>query len=212
MNALNLRNALILIALIAISGCTFSPTEGIHRALSVKAGGAEVVIAGPNGFCIDEQTTDESRAGAFVFLSDCAATPDASPTIARVPISAVLTASVSNSGMPGIESGMEAALANLQEFLNTPIGQVSLGKSGNAATITVLSLSHTSTAVYAFVEDTSITTTTGESPRYWRAFTEVGGRLVALSATGYNRSDPEQKRIEQIIVAFVAALHAANPA
>lgn len=211
MTALSPRIALIVIALSVTSACIFSPTEGIHRALSVSAGGADVVIAGPTGFCIDERTTEESRQGAFVFLSDCAATADASPTIARVPISAILTASVSNSGLPGIEAGLDVALTHLQTFLETPIGQVSLGKSGNPATITLLSISRTSNAVYAFVEDTTVTTTTGESPRYWRAFTEVGGRLLALSATGYNRDDPDQERIEGIIIAFVAALHAANP-
>ncbi len=205
-------NILPVFILLSISACTFSPTEGIHQSLSVSAGGADVIISGPPGFCIDERTTEESRAGAFVFLSDCAITADASPTIARVPISAVLTASVSNSGLPGAEAGIEAALAELQGFLESPIGQVSLGKSGNINTITVLSLDHDQIAVYAFVEDTTLTTTTGESPRFWRAFTQVGGRLVALSATGYNREDPEQERIQQILIAFVAALQAANPA
>ena len=194
-----------------LSACGFSPTEGIHREITVKAGGASVVVAAPEGFCIDERTVDQSRAGAFVFLSDCAMTQNAGPTIARVPISAVLTASVSNSGLPGGEQGLGQALADLQAFLQTPIGQASLGKSGNMTTISLLSLTRTENAVIAFVEDTTITTTTAESPRFWRAFTEVGGRLVALSATGYNRYDPDQARIEQIIMAFIASLHAANP-
>lgn len=210
MNLKRLGKALIVSAALTTAACTFSPTEGIHHAVSVSAGGADVIIAGPAGFCIDERTTDESREGAFVFLTDCAVTADASPTIARVPISAVLTASVSNSGLPGSQDGVEQALSELQTFFETPIGQLSLGKSGNSSTITVLSLRHTSLAVYAFVEDTTITTTTGESPRYWRAFTEVGGRLLALSATGYNRDDPDQKRVENIIIAFVEALHAVN--
>jgi len=206
----NLRVLFVLTSVGFLSACAFSPTEGISREVTVKTAGADVVIAGPEGFCIDERTTDQSRAGAFVFLSDCAMTENAGPTIARVPISAVLTASVSNSGLPGIERGRETALADLQGFLETPIGQASLGKSGNVLTISVLSITRTENAVIAFIEDTTITTTTAESPRFWRAFTEVGGRLVALSATGYNRSDPEQARIEQIILAFINSLQAAN--
>ena len=205
-----LPKILIFCTISLISACAFSPTEGIHRTFAVKAGGEEIIVAAPHGFCIDERTTEESRVGAFVFITDCAHSVDTSPTIARVPISAVLTASISNSGLPGRDAGQSIALSNLKEFLETPIGQLSLGKSGNGSTIQVLSLTQTENAVFAFVEDSSVTSTTGESPRFWRAFTEVGGRLAALSATGYNPADPDQKRTEQILIAFVAALHAAN--
>lgn len=206
----NLR-LLILAVLPMLAACTFSPTEGIMRQRVVSVGGADVVITGPAGFCIDERLVDEARVGAFVFLSDCAANPDtAGPTIARVPISAVLTASVSNKGLPGSEAGMAPALRQLESFLNTPFGQLTLSKSHNPNTLTVLSIERTNNAVYAFVEDRTQTTRTGESPRFWRAFTEVGGRLVALSATGYNATDPEQLRTQRIIEAFVAAMHAAN--
>lgn len=202
---LSRRFAMVLLVPL-IAACAFSPTEGIHRAMTVDTAGQAVVIQGPAGFCIDERTVDETRTGAFVFLSDCAANPNGgAATIARVPISAVLTASVSNSGLPG-------SLAALQTFLETPIGQLSLGKSGNPRTITVLLMERTETAVFAYVEDTTVTTSTGESPRYWRAFTEVNGRLLALSATGYDRYDPEQLRIKRIIEEFVESLHTANPA
>ncbi len=198
-------------ALPFLAACSFSATEGIMTDRMVKVGGSEVVIAGPPGFCVDERLVDEARVGAFVFLSDCAINPDNSgPTIARVPISAVLTASVSNKGLPGSESGLPVALSQLQKFLKTPFGQLTLSKSRNPGTLTVLSIERTDVAVYAFVEDLTQTTRTGESPRFWRAFTEVGGRLVALSATGYSTADPEQARIKRIIEAFVAAMHAAN--
>ena len=209
--ALPMNRILLLLALPLLSACAFSPTEGIMHERVVRAGGADVVIAGPAGFCIDERLVDEAGAGAFVFLSDCASNPDTSgPTIARVPISAVLTASVSNNGLPGSEAGMVAALSDLKSFLETPFGQLTLSKSHNPNTLTVLSIERDNTAVYAFVEDLTQTTRTGESPRFWRAFTEVGGRLVAISATGYNASDPDQERVKRIIEAFVESLHAAN--
>lgn len=196
---------------LVVAGCSFSPTEGIETSVTVKARGQAVVIAGPPGFCVDQRTVDQSAAGAFVFLSDCANDPSANgPSIARVPISAVLTATVSNSDLPGADQGANTGLIRLEQFLETPIGQLTLGKSGNPATITVLLMERTSDAVYAYVEDTTLTTNTGESARYWRAFTRVANRLVALSATGYDRYDPEQLRIKRIIEAFVAALHTAN--
>ena len=197
--------------LVVLTACSFSPTEGIMFERDVRAGGTDIVIKGPPGFCIDERLVDEARVGAFAFLSDCTLNPDAGgPTIARVPISAVLTASVSNKGMPGSEAGLPAALTQLQSFLETPFGQLTLSKSRDPRTLTVISIERTDRAVFAFVEDLTQTSRTGESPRFWRAFTEVGGRLVALSATGYNASDPEQARIKRIIEAFVDTMHAAN--
>jgi len=112
--------------------------------------------------------------------------------------------------MPGSEAGLPAALSQLQGFLETPFGQLTLSKSRDPRSLTVISIERTDRAVFAFVEDLTQTTRTGESPRFWRAFTEVGGRLVALSATGYNANDPEQARIKRIIEAFVDSMHAAN--
>jgi len=204
------KTRLLLALLPFLAACAFSPTEGIMRARVVKAGGVDITVVGPQGFCIDERLVDEARAGAFIFLSDCAANPGEGPTIARVPISAVLTASISNKGLPGAEDGMSAALAELQTFLETPFGQLTLSKSRNPDTLNVLSITRTDNAVYAFIQDATPTTHTGESPRFWRAFTEVNGRLAALSATGYNAADPDQARIKTILEAFVAAMHAAN--
>ncbi len=201
----------LLLALIPfIAACAFSPTEGILRARVVNAGGVDITVAGPQGFCIDERLVDEARVGAFIFLSDCAVNPGEGPSIARVPISAVLTASISNKGLPGSEESLSRALTQLQTFLETPLGQLTLSKSRNPETLNVLSITRTDNAIYAFIQDATPTTHTGESPRFWRAFTEVNGRLAALSATGYNAADPDQKRIKAILEAFVAAMQAAN--
>lgn len=201
---------LVLLLVPFIAACAMSPTEGIMRSRVVNAGGVDITVAGPPGFCIDERLVDEARVGAFVFLSDCAANPGEGPSIARVPISAVLTASISNKGLPGSEAGMSAALKQLEAFLNTPFGQLTLSKSRNPETLKVISITRTDTAIYAFVQDMTPTTHTGESPRFWRAFTEVNGRLAALSATGYNAADPDQARIKAILEAFVEAMQAAN--
>jgi len=204
------KTRLLLALLPFLAACAFSPTEGILRSRVVNAGGVDITVAGPQGFCIDERLVDEARVGAFIFLSDCAANPGEGPSIARVPISAVLTASISNKGLPGAEAGMGPALAQLEAFLRTPFGQLTLSKSHNPDTLNVLSITRTNNAIYAFVQDATPTTHTGESPRFWRAFTEVNGRLAALSATGYNAADLDQKRIKAILEAFVASMHAAN--
>lgn len=175
----------------------------------VLVDGARVVITGPPGFCLDERLVDESRTGAVAFLSDCAA-PAGEATIADVPLTAVLTASVSNSGLPDRARGMGPALDKLATFLETPFGQLTLSKSRNPALVRVLSIERRGAVVFAYVEDRGQTSRIGESPRFWRAFTEVGGRLVVLTATGLDAADPSQKRAERILVAFVEAMQMAN--
>lgn len=204
-------------ALVALSGVLLGCVEGpatlgptpIPKAVSVTAGGTPIVIAAPNGFCVDRATVDENGRGAFMFLSDCYVI-DAAGTTARVPISAILTASISPTGLVGSEQGVAPALTSLKEFLASPLGLFTLGKSNVDGAVSILSAKQSDVALYLLVQDTAFTDDVGASNRYWRAFTEVNGRLVALSVTGYARNDSMEERSLRIIRAFVEAIVNAN--
>ena len=204
-----------LVALFAVFACTGVQQNGatgptpIPKAVRVVAGDVEVVIASPNGFCIDRATIDENSRGTFMFLSDCRVVAGTGKA-ARMPISTILTASISPTGLAGSENGMKPALNALGQFLATPVGVFTLGKSHVNGAISVLQAKQTDTALYLLVEDKAFTDSTGVSNRYWRAFTEVNGRLVGLSVTGYSDSDPEEARSLRIIRAFVQAIVDAN--
>jgi hypothetical protein len=146
-----------------------------------------------------------------MFLSDCRVVASTGKA-ARVPISSILTASVSPTGLAGSENGMKPALSTLGQFLATPVGVFTLGKSHVKGATSILQTKQTDTALYLLVEDKAFSDDAGVSNRYWRAFTEVNGRLVALSVTGYSDSDPEEKRSLRIIRAFVQAVVDANAA
>lgn len=205
------KPAAALVAVALLAGC-FSPTRGITTSSSVRAGGVDINVSGPVGFCVDEHTTEQNRVGAFVFLSDCAQrSGDAGPTIASVPISAVLTAAISPSGLVGsVEHGVAGALGDLEAFLRTPLGTVTLGKGRDPSAVSIIDSFTTENALFILVQDSSARTTTGESPRYWRAFTEVNGRLAALSITGFSAADPNEARTRAIALAFVNAMQSAN--
>lgn len=208
---MRLTTWLTMIACAGLLSCTGMETGGgpakIPRVKSVSAGGVKVTIAAPRGFCIDEATLDQNRKGAFVFLSDCA---QLDGVWRRVPISAVLTASVSPSGLPGAEAGRGPALAALEGFLTNPPGVYTLGKSQVPEAIRALKSHVAGETLYVLVEDRAADNTDGASNRFWRAFTEVNGRLVALSVTGYTRRDREEARALKILEAFVATVIAAN--
>ena len=200
----------VLVACTGVQDTATGPTP-IPKAVRVTAGDVAVVIAAPDGFCIDRATIAESTKGAFMFLSDCrvvASTGKAS----RVPISSILTASISPTGLAGSENGMKPALGALGQFLATPVGVFSLSKSQVNGATSLLQTKQTDTALYLLVEDNAFSDEAGVSNRYWRAFTEVNGRLVALSVTGYSDSDPEEKRSLRIIRSFMQAIVDANTA
>jgi len=205
-----------LVALSVVVACTglqntaTGPTP-IPKAVRVSAGDVAVVIASPGGFCVNRATITENANGAFMFLSDCRVVANTGQA-GRIPISAILTASISPSGLAGSEKGMQAALGTLGQFLATPVGVFSLGKSQVNGAVSVLQTKQTDTALYLLVEDVAFSDDAGVSNRYWRAFTEVNGRLVALSVTGYSDADPDEKRSLRIIRDFMQAIVDANTA
>lgn len=202
----------ILTVLIACSGGQQDGSSGptpIPKAVRVSAGDVELVIASPNGYCIDRATIEENTRGAFMFLSDCRVVASTGKA-GRVPISAILTASISPTGLVGSENGVKPALAALEQFLTTPVGAYTLSKSHVDGATSILQTKQTDVALYLLIEDTAFDGSAGLSSRYWRAFTEVNGRLVALSVTGYSDSDPEEERSLRIIRGFVQAIIDAN--
>ncbi len=177
----------------------------IPKAMHVMADGVDLAIGAPNGFCIDRASVEENGNGAFLLLSDCYVVAS-SGKAARMPISTILTASISPTGLAGSESGLRPALEALGQLLATPAGVPLLGKSRVNGAISILETKQTDTALYLLVEDTAFSDNTGISNRYWRAFSEVNGRLVALSVTGYSDTDPDEDRSLRVIRAFMQSI------
>ncbi len=203
---------------VVLIGCTGGPVangqllpDPIPKSVVVTAADVPVVIAAPAGFCVDRATIDENPRGVFMFLSNCQRV-DGTGQMARTPISDLLTASVSPTGLAGSDKGMKQALDALGEFLSSPVGVFSMGKSNIDGAVKILKVKQSDVALYILLEDSAITDAAGASNRYWRAFTEVNGRLVAVSVTGYSKKDPEEKRALRIIRAFVQAIRDANTA
>lgn len=181
----------------------------IPKAMHVIAGGVDLVIAAPKGFCIDRATVVENDNGAFLSLSDCHLVQSTGQA-ARMPISTILTVSISPTGLVGRENGMKPALTALGDFLATPVGVFTLGKSQVNGAVSILATKQTEVALYLLVQDTAFADGAGVSNRFWRAFTEVNGRLIGFSVTGYLDSDPDEARSLRIIRALVQSTIDAN--
>lgn len=204
-----------LVALSAfVAGCA-SNSAGVNpfanpipQAVNVTAGGTPIVVAAPPGFCVDRATIEENSGGAFMFLSDCHVPEDGIG--ARTPITAILTATISPTGLPGVEAGLKPALTSLSQFLESPVGLFSMGKSQVENAVSIIEAKQSERALYLLIEDTAFSDDAGASNRFWRAFTEIKGRLVALSVTGYARNDVDEARALRIIRAFMQITIDAN--
>lgn len=210
-----IKGAALVALTAALSSCVGTPAHTplgqtpIPSAVTVTAGDTPITIAAPQNFCVDRATIDENPRGVFMFLSDCRIVDGKA---ARTPISAILTASVSPTGLVGREAGLKPALNDLGAFLGSPVGLFSMGKSNVDGAISILKAKQSDVALYLLVQDTAFSDEAGASNRYWRAFTEINGRLVALSVTGYARGDASEARGLRIITTFMQEIIDANPA
>ncbi len=185
----------------------------ISKSVMTRSGGTDIIIAAPDGFCINRATIDENPRGVFMFLSDCRVVDGSNGAkLARIPISSILTASISPSGLVGSENGMKPALTALRGFLETEIGTFTLGKSNVEGAVKILQVKQTDTALYLLIQDSAFQDDAGASNRYWRAFSQVNGRLVALSATSYSPTDAGETRSLAVIRAFMQAMLDSNAA
>ena len=228
--ALAIGAALLLLAACeqpGVSGTTANQT-------TVTAGGQRITILAPAGFCVDSRSTSVTSSGAFVLVSDChllARDAGAAPRLAgaaasagtatppdpmaaaasdRPPVDAALTASISPTGL-GDAGPATRSLADLAAYAKTPEGLALIGRGGQSQGVRLLDSVTRDGVLYLRVEDRGPQPIAGLGPRFWRAFFEVNGRLVAVSELVFAGGLDEQSGFN-LVSAFVRAIKAANPA
>ncbi len=130
--------------------------------------GEVVELAVPPGYCFDRATSDRNSRGAFFLAVTCDAGPGKR--------NAVITISVSNSGLNG-------DLNQLETFLRTD-GAPVLGKSGEPDKVSVLAARQRGGALYLKIRDRGDQPIDGAPETFWRAFFEAGDRMIGLSVAG----------------------------
>lgn len=172
----------------------------------VALGGGDVVIAGPRGYCVDEGATRDAATGGFAMLASCAALT-LSPLAPRPDVRAVLTASVSAVDTTG--AGFDTAAA--ESFFRSDGGRAMLARSGDAATLTVVASRRSETSLLLALVDTSQGLAPGMDDAYWRALTELRGRIVTLSVLPPEGAAITPEAGFALTAQFVAQVRALNP-
>jgi hypothetical protein len=139
-----------------------------------------VVIAGPEGFCVDPTSTRDRGDTGFVLLGNCAAISN-SRRAGQPAVPAVLTAAISAAGNTG---QIADNLFELDTFFRSDEGRRLLSRSQDAATVTVLDGAIEGDAFFLHASDSSAGPIDGLQDSYWRAYLDLGDRIATLSVLG----------------------------
>jgi hypothetical protein len=160
-----------------------------------------LIVAGADGWCVDETTSRADGSASVVVLGSCAAIAgDALRPRPEVP--GVVTVSVE------AETGAVPDSETLETFFTSEAGRAVLARNGRAESVAILATQKAEGLLFLRASDASAAP--GASKETWRALFGLGGRFVAISF--YSRLedsiDPEDGLAT--LIAHVEELRAAN--
>lgn len=165
-----MRLALGFVGVAALAACTPPPPA---RSIALAQG--DIVAIPPSGYCVDGLASKPQD--NFALLAPCA-TLGTTGTLPNVV--GIVTVQVGP-----VESGQIATdEIALRDFLITEEGAQLLSRSGDASGINILSTQAFDDQVMIHFTDQSAPTVVGLQREEWRAFRNIGGRLVTIAVRG----------------------------
>lgn len=169
-----------------LSACAM-PQKATDR-VSVLDG--EMTLAAPMGYCVDPSARHRSSQGDFVLFGSCAAiSGDASAP--HPAYRAMLSATVG----PKAAAPLVRSFPAFESFFHSSAGRAAIARSGLAQDVDILSVKQQDDMMLLKIRDRSASREAPVSPVYWRAITDLDGRIGALSVLplqGAAMSDNQQ--------------------
>ena len=165
-----LRAILSLCGVLAVAACT--PPEATR---SVSLGDGSIAAQAPLGYCVDRAASQPRRDFAvFVPCAALAQSDDVPDVVGLVTVQV------------GPEESGQIAQDEiaLRDFLISDQGTQLLSQTGDSTEITILSSQAFSDQVMVHFADTGAPPLAGLQPEEWRAFRDIGGRLVTIGVRG----------------------------
>ena len=185
----------------------FTYPRNAPQRLSV-AGGA-VVVAGPEGYCVDRPASRSAEASAFVLVASCAALTR-QPNAPRPLAPALLTASVTGAVPAGTDLAGQAA--RMKAFFASAEGRAALARDGRAESIEIIQMYARDGAFLIHARDRSAGAAPALGPEYWRAIFEVNGRMVTASVAPFADRPISDDAGQVTLTLFVARIRAESAA
>lgn len=187
------------VALAGLAACDAAlPGQGT-RSLALLDG--SIRAQGPQGYCVDPAASRPET--GFAVLGACGLMVAAG---IMPQTDGFITVQVGDSGTATV-GGNEAALA---AFLRTRDGVALLTEAGNPATVTLGQIDRGEGLVSVRFRDSAPPPVAGLMAEEWRAFLDIGDRLVTIGVRGYDRAPLTAGEAQALLYGTVAALRAAN--
>ncbi len=165
-----------------------------------------LVVAGPQGYCVDPTATRDRGETAFVMMGNCAAISNSRRAV-QPEVNAVLTASVSEASDG---RSLRESIPGLDQFFRSEQGLTLLSRDQDPATVTVIDSFHQGDVYFLHARDTGQGTVDGVGDEYWRAYMDVGPRIATLSVLGLEGQSLSDEASLQVLRGFVTAVDTAN--
>lgn len=195
---------------LSVSGCKMDiaslkeiPIASSRSASTLTLAGGAVIVAGPQGYCVDRSSVSESDAGAFVLLANCRGLKKR-PLAEDDPAKAVLTASISALTATPLDPDV------LEAFFGSEAGRAALARSGIAEAVTVLDIFAEGSSFVIHAKDTSPNPLGPLGSEYWRVLTKIDGRIVTMTATPFRSIPMRSETLRRQVLEFASTMTKAN--
>ena len=200
------RALVLTVLLVAACGRLGGGPSGSPPVRAVSVTSDMVTVAGPEGFCVDPDSTRDSGDTAFVLMGNCAVISDRR-SAGQPAIPAILTASLSEADA---SQTLRDAIPDLSAFFASEEGRQLLSRAGEADTVEVLDSFHQGDVFYLRASDSSASEIQNVSADYWRSYLDVGDRIATLTVLGRDDSPVSSDSGLQTLREFTRAVQLAN--
>lgn len=185
--------------------------DGDAARLVVSAGGRDVIVAPPPGFCIDRDAVRDQGDAVFVLIEDCTQIGAVPASNEAALVNGLVTLSIGAAPLfDGTGADRRAASERLERFLRSDEGRATVGMGGGPDDITIVESRRFEGSLFLLVEDASSDAAPVLSPRLWRAFTELNDRAAIAALSVFESSAIGDATMLAHLARVVAALKMAN--
>ncbi len=201
-------------AALALAGCAggldltaggFGAATSAPKTLAVA--GRSVVVAGPDGYCIDRSVSKVAGKSAFVVMASCASITGVAE--AGTPLfPALLTAAVTRTEV----GGPLPDAAELKTFVASEAGRAALARDGRAASVDILESQRNDDAFLIRLRDRSHGGVENVDEVYWRGLAVLNGQLLTISVLSFPDAPLTANQGLATLRAFLARIRAESSA
>ena len=163
------------VLLLAAVGLMLAACESAPPVRSVPLVDGAVIATAPSGYCVDPSTS--RPAVGFAVIAPCATLGGDAAAPGVLGVATVQVGAAGSATVAGAED-------DLRDLLQTEAGAQLLSPTGQSAQINVKEAEILDNTVRVYFSDAGAPPIDGMQSEEWRAFTDIGGRLVTVGVRG----------------------------